>query len=78
MFVTAPLAYPISKLLDKILGAEIGTVYNRERLMELIKVNNINGQILPKMLEGSYTITEIAIRRKKVIIPSGIMLRWSL
>jgi len=40
MIVTAPLAFPISKILDKILGAEIGTVYNRERLMELIKVTD--------------------------------------
>jgi len=40
MFLTAPLAFPISKILDKILGAEIGTVYNRERLMELIKVTD--------------------------------------
>ena len=38
MIVTFPLSYPISKILDCILGAEIGHVYNRERLMELIKV----------------------------------------
>ena len=38
MLVTSPLSFPISMVLDKILGAEIGTVYNRERLMELIKV----------------------------------------
>ena len=42
MLVTSPLAFPISKILDKILGAEIGTVYNRERLMELIKVISLN------------------------------------
>ena len=40
MMVTSPLAFPLSKILDKILGAEIGTVYNRERLMELIKVTD--------------------------------------
>ena len=38
MLLTAPLSWPISKLLDLILGSEIGTVYNKERLMELIKV----------------------------------------
>ncbi|KAF2894478.1 hypothetical protein ILUMI_11678 [Ignelater luminosus] len=38
MLLTAPLAYPISKLLDRILGEEIGNVYNRERLKELVKV----------------------------------------
>ncbi|XP_011169430.1 metal transporter CNNM4 [Solenopsis invicta] len=38
MLITFPLSYPISKLLDVILGEEIGNVYNRERLKELIKV----------------------------------------
>jgi len=40
MLLTSPLSFPISKVLDLILGAEIGTVYNRERLMELIKVTD--------------------------------------
>lgn len=39
MLLTAPLAYPISKILDCILGEEIGNVYNRERLKELVKVS---------------------------------------
>ncbi|XP_076165368.1 metal transporter uex isoform X2 [Ptiloglossa arizonensis] len=38
MIVTFPLSYPISKLLDVLLGEEIGNVYNRERLKELVKV----------------------------------------
>ncbi|RWS17424.1 metal transporter CNNM4-like protein [Dinothrombium tinctorium] len=38
MILTFPLSYPISKLLDRILGDEIGNVYDRERLMEYIKV----------------------------------------
>lgn len=38
MFVTSPLSYPISKVLDYILGEEIGNVYNRERLKELVRV----------------------------------------
>lgn len=39
MVLTFPLAYPISKMLDLILGEEIGNVYNRERLKELVKVS---------------------------------------
>lgn len=39
MIVTFPLSYPISLLLDRILGEEIGAYYNRERLKELIKVS---------------------------------------
>ena len=40
MGLTAPLAWPLSKLLDCVLGREVGTVYNRARLMELIKVTD--------------------------------------
>jgi len=40
MLITCPLSYPISKLLDVMLGEEIGNVYNRERLKELVKVRN--------------------------------------
>ncbi|XP_052757265.1 unextended protein-like [Galleria mellonella] len=38
MALTAPMAFPVSKLLDYFLGEEIGSVYNRERLKELVKV----------------------------------------
>merc|ERR1719458_2302096 len=38
MLITAPLSFPISKILDCVLGAEVGTVYNKTRLMELLKV----------------------------------------
>ncbi|KAH8272169.1 hypothetical protein KR018_005674, partial [Drosophila ironensis] len=40
MAVTAPLSYPVSRILDKLLGEEIGNVYNRERLKELVRVTN--------------------------------------
>ncbi|XP_039532041.1 metal transporter CNNM4 isoform X3 [Pimephales promelas] len=38
MILTFPLSFPISKLLDVILGQEIGTVYNREKLVGMLKV----------------------------------------
>lgn len=38
MILTCPVAYPISLVLNAILGKEIGAYYNRERLTELIKV----------------------------------------
>ncbi|EFX70056.1 hypothetical protein DAPPUDRAFT_61676, partial [Daphnia pulex] len=40
MLITFPMAYPISLILDRILGKEIGAFYDRERLKELIKVTN--------------------------------------
>lgn len=39
MLVTFPLSYPTSKILDYLLGEEIGNFYNRERLKELVKVS---------------------------------------
>lgn len=38
MILTFPLSYPVSKLLDCLLGEEIGNVYNRERLKELVRM----------------------------------------
>ncbi|XP_060526504.1 unextended protein [Cylas formicarius] len=38
MLLTFPLSYSIAKLLDCILGEEIGNVYTRERLKELVMV----------------------------------------
>lgn len=41
MVITFPLAYPTSKILDYLLGEEIGNVYNRERLKELVRVSDV-------------------------------------
>ena len=38
MLLTFPLSFVISMILDRVLGDEIGHVYDRERLMEYIKV----------------------------------------
>ena len=38
MVVTFPLSFPISVILNCILGKEIGAVYKREQLLELLKV----------------------------------------
>lgn len=40
MVLTSPLSWPVSKVLDWMLGEEIGNVYNRERLKELVKVSS--------------------------------------
>ncbi|KAL6978211.1 Metal transporter cnnm2 [Sarracenia purpurea var. burkii] len=38
MVLTAPLSWPLSRLLDWVLGEEIATTYTRERLKELVKL----------------------------------------
>ncbi|KAL8220653.1 UNVERIFIED_CONTAM: hypothetical protein K2H54_051576 [Gekko kuhli] len=50
MLVTFPLSYPISKILDRILGKEMGTIYNREKLMEMLKVTEPYSDLLKEEL----------------------------
>ena len=45
MLLTFPLAFPISKILDKILGEEMGTVYNKKRLIELLRVTHATNDL---------------------------------
>ena len=42
MLLTLPLSWPISKLLDCLLGEELGTVYDKKKLIELLKVTKDN------------------------------------
>jgi len=41
MVITFIVSYPISLILDRILGKEIGTIYNRKKLLEMLKVGLI-------------------------------------
>lgn len=56
MLLTFPLSFPVSKLLDYLLGQEIGTVYNREKLVEMLKVtepyNDLDKEEL-NMIQGA-------------------------
>ena len=45
MLLTFPLSYPISCLLDCVLGEEKGNVYDRERLMEFIRITGHHTQL---------------------------------
>ncbi|XP_026878975.2 metal transporter CNNM4 isoform X2 [Electrophorus electricus] len=56
MLLTLPLSYPISRLLDCILGQEIGTVYNREKLVEMLKVTEPYNDLVKEelnMIQGA-------------------------
>ncbi|XP_026558627.1 metal transporter CNNM4-like [Pseudonaja textilis] len=50
MLVTFPVAYPISKILDYLLGKEMGTVYNREKLMEMLRLTQPYNDLLKEEL----------------------------
>jgi len=71
MIVTFPLSYPVSSCLDWALGEEIGHAYDRERLMEFIRVtrdynnletdevNIISGALKLKRIPLSEVMTRI-------------------
>nr|CAB3232141.1 metal transporter CNNM4 [Phallusia mammillata] len=40
MVITFIISYPISLILDCILGKEIGTIYNRKKLLEMLKITD--------------------------------------
>uniref|UniRef100_A0A3P9MGM0 Metal transporter n=1 Tax=Oryzias latipes TaxID=8090 RepID=A0A3P9MGM0_ORYLA len=56
MLLTFPLSFPVSKLLDVLLGQEIGTVYNREKLVGMLRVtepyNDLDKEEL-NMIQGA-------------------------
>ncbi|CAD5113106.1 DgyrCDS2296 [Dimorphilus gyrociliatus] len=65
MGVTAIASYPISKILDAVLGEEIGNFYSRDRLKELLNVTQkqIGMQYDEmKIIEGALALTQITIR----------------
>ncbi|KAM9392908.1 metal transporter CNNM4 [Pholidichthys leucotaenia] len=56
MWLTFPLSWPISKILDCVLGQEIGTVYNREKLVEMLKVTEPYNDLVKEelnMIQGA-------------------------
>lgn len=44
LILTFPISYPVSKLMDLLLANEIPTVYNRDRLLELLKSSNTENE----------------------------------
>lgn len=62
MILTFPLSYPISRLLDCVLGEEKGNVYDRERLMEFIKITGHHTQLG----EDEVAIISGALKLKKI------------
>ncbi|XP_031426582.1 metal transporter CNNM4 isoform X2 [Clupea harengus] len=56
MLLTFPLSFPISKILDCVLGQEIGTVYNREKLVGMLKVTEPYNDLVKEelnMIQGA-------------------------
>ncbi|XP_068608659.1 metal transporter CNNM4 [Brachionichthys hirsutus] len=72
MLLTFPLSFPVSKLLDVLLGQEIGTVYNREKLLEMLRVtepyNDLEKEEL-NMIQGALELRTKTV--EDVMTPLG-------
>lgn len=79
MAVTSPMAYPISKVLDYILGEEIGNVYSRERLKELVRVTT-DGNDLDKdevnIISGALDMKKKTVAESMTKIEDVFMLSY--
>ena len=72
MLLTSPLSWPISKLLDLMLGEELGTVYDRNRLLELLKVTGAQTDLKPdevNILTGALVLQEKKV--EDIMTPLG-------
>uniref|UniRef100_A0A8C7XW16 Metal transporter n=1 Tax=Oryzias sinensis TaxID=183150 RepID=A0A8C7XW16_9TELE len=72
MLLTFPLSFPVSKLLDVLLGQEIGTVYNREKLVGMLRVtepyNDLDKEEL-NMIQGALELRSKTV--EDVMTPLG-------
>ncbi|XP_057186969.1 metal transporter CNNM2 isoform X2 [Triplophysa rosa] len=62
MLLTFPASYPVSKLFDYLLGQEIGTVYNREKLLEMLKVTDPYNDLVKEELNIIQGALELRIK----------------
>nr|XP_061811404.1 metal transporter CNNM4-like [Nerophis lumbriciformis] len=72
MLLTFPLSWPISKILDCVLGQEIGTVYNREKLVEMLKVTEPYNDLVKEelnMIQGALELRTKTV--EDVMTPLG-------
>lgn len=56
MVVLAPIAWPISKILDVVLGREIGTIYSRNELKKLLDIHSTVPDSLSDLTKQETTI----------------------
>lgn len=80
MIITFPLSFPISLLLDKVLGEEIGQVYNREKLQELIRVTKDFSALDDdevNIISGALTLTKKTVGDIMTRIEDVFMLEYN-
>ncbi|XP_034026705.1 metal transporter CNNM4 isoform X2 [Thalassophryne amazonica] len=77
MLLTFPLSWPISKLLDFVLGQEIGTVYNREKLVEMLKVTEPYNDLVKEelnMIQGALELRTKTVEDVMTLLSNCFMI----
>ncbi|XP_034079976.1 metal transporter CNNM4 isoform X1 [Gymnodraco acuticeps] len=72
MLLTFPVSFPVSKLLDVLLGQEIGTVYNREKLVGMLRVTEPYNDLVKEelnMIQGALELRNKTV--EDVMTPIG-------
>eukprot|EP00051_Salpingoeca_urceolata_P030714 m.9420 g.9420 ORF g.9420 m.9420 type:complete len:769 (-) comp3508_c0_seq2:283-2589(-) len=77
VLITFPIAYPISKVLDLVLGEEVGNVYQRRQLLQLIRLQSADtdlGDQEIEILQGALTYKEKTVEEVMTKIEDVFML----
>lgn len=71
IFMIWPLAYPISRLLDWVLGDELGMVYTNRELQNLVEIHKRTGQLQglsAGIMQGALDFSKLAVE--------NVMTKW--
>lgn len=70
MYLTAPISWPIAKLLDYLLGEDHGTTYKRSGLKTLVSLHRSIGEAAHQLTEDEVTIVTsvLDLKEKKVSV----------
>jgi metal transporter CNNM len=74
MIITCPLSFPISKLLDCVLGQEITAAYSREKIKELMKNVQGIGEKEYKIISGALDFNKKKVREVMTKLENVFML----
>ena len=63
MFLTCPLSYPLSLILDKVLGKELAAIYTREKIRELMRNVKDLGEKEMKIISGALDFNKKKVKQ---------------
>jgi metal transporter CNNM len=77
MFITFPISFPISAILDKVLGEEVGNILSKnqmKRMFEMLEVENVIKSSERKIIQAALDLQEKTAREVMTPIEDVYML----